>query len=344
MSRAGPALFASTCLVTALSARVAAEPQPQAPSRGFVDKLAGAIHAKIDALIIARPPKLTPPTPIKLRYKLAKVATLDIGAPLAALAAGDIDGDGKAELYAVTAREIVAIAADKKPRILGRVPFTGDAATPAPRDIVASAVVDPATSSVLAAASPWQRGMRVHWDKGTFVAIGIEPGFPQCPAETAQLATGRNYYGDAQTGFFGVRCSTGLVDSDGYALRTRAQLSLANKLDVTVERCAAAGLGCQPAARHEVAAVGTAFEIADVDRDGRPELIAAGAGAPGDPDTLKIVTLGDDEKKQAKLKKSFATGGIAGVAFADIDGNGTAEAIIAARVAGSAKVELWRVE
>jgi hypothetical protein len=339
--RRGSALVAATFVVTALSAHVDADGTPPPPSRGFVDRLAAAIHAKVDALIIARPPKLTPPTPIKLRYKLAKVATLDIGAPLAALAAADLDGDGRAELYAVTAREVIAIAADKKPRILARIAFAGDAATVVPRDVVASAAIDAGT--LLAAASPWQRGMRVRWDKGALVGVPLEPGFPQCATETAQLAPGRNYYGDAQTGHYGVRCASGFVDSDGYALRARAQLSLANKLDVTIERCAAAGLGCQPAARHEVSGVGTAFEVADVDRDGRPELIAAGAGAPGDPDALRIVTLGDDDKKHAKLKKSFANGGIAGVVFADVDGNGTPEVIVASRVAGSPKVELWRV-
>jgi hypothetical protein len=36
--------------------------------------------------------------------------SFDLGAPLVALTAADLDGDGKPELYAVTSREVVAIA------------------------------------------------------------------------------------------------------------------------------------------------------------------------------------------------------------------------------------------
>ena len=167
--------------------------------------------------------------------------------------------------------------------------------------------------------------------------------FPLCPNERAQLAPGRNYFGDATTGFYGARCTSKLVDSDGYPLRTRAQLSLANKPDVPVERCAATDLGCQLTGRHEYANVGITFDIADVDRDGTPELLYAAAGAPGDPDTLRVVSLGDDEKKP-KLKKAFTAGGVAGIASADLDGNGAAEAVIAVRLVGASRVDLWRLE
>src|SRR5690606_27488310 len=119
-------------------------------------------------------------------------------------------------------------------------------------------------------------------------------------------------------------------ESDGRPIRVRAQLSLAGKLDVHVERCVATNLGCQPGGKYEYTGVGIAFDVADVDRDGRPEVIYAGAGAPGDPDVLKVVSFGDDDKRQARLVKTFPAG-VAGIALADVDGNGVAEVLAAVR-------------
>jgi hypothetical protein len=135
-----------------------------------------------------------------------------------------------------------------------------------------------------------------------------------------------------------------LVEADGRAIRVRAQLTLANRLEISVERCTAANLGCQPAGKHEYPAAGVAFDVADVDRDGRPELIYTGAGAPGDPDLIKVVSLGDDEKKQARLRKSFTAGGVAGVAISDVDGDGVHEVVFAVRIVGATRVDLWRIQ
>ncbi len=331
------------CLATVPSVRVAAEVVVE-PPQSFIDKLLAEIHAKVDAAIIAQPPKLVPPTPIKVGWKLAKLATVDLGGPLAALTAGDLDGDGKAELYAVTPSEVIALGVDKKgTRILGRIAFSGDRMAAPPRDVVATAIIEGTT--VVAAVSGWQRGMRVIWQAGALTATPIEGGFPQCIGEVTPLIPGRNYFGfDVPNAHYGMHCTQTLVDANGYPLRTRARLTLANKLEIAVERCAAAGLGCQPAERHEYAGVGIAWEIADVDRDGKPELVYAGAGAPGDPDALKIVSLGDDDKKQSKLRKAFPAGGVAGIAVGDIDGNGAPDTIAAVRLLGATRVDLWRVE
>ena len=277
-----------------------------------------------------------------MRYKLARLGSLDLGAPLVALAGADLDGDGKGELYAVTAREVIGFALrGRKLEELGRVAFAGEPASPMPRDVVATAVVE--GGALVASASPWAKSLRVTWNGKALAGALGEPGFALCPGVVAQLAPGRNYFGDATTGHYGMRCQSALVEPDGRPIRVRAQLSLANQLAIEVERCAAANLGCQPASKLELAGVGVAFEIGDVDRDGRPEAIYSAAGAPGDPDLLKIVTLGDDDKKQAKLKKTFS-GGIAGIALVDLDGNGAPEVVAAVRLAGASRVDLWRVE
>jgi hypothetical protein len=336
------ALLISVAVVTPAYASDGAAASPR-PPQTYAEKLVAEMRRLVDAAIVARPPKLVPPKKVALAYKLGKLGTVDLGAPLVTLAAGDLDADGKAELYAVTAHDVIAIGlgTDKKPRELGRVAFAGERTTGAPRDVVGSAIVEGTT--LIASASTFVHSLRLSWKNGALVGEPGDPGFRMCPGEVAQLAPGRNYFGDALTGMYGVRCTNKLVDADGYPLRARAQLSLANKLDVAVERCAASDLGCQPTARYEYINVGDAFEVADVDRDGKPEVLYAAAGAPGDADTLRVLTLGDDDKKP-KLKKVFTAGGIAGIAVADLDGNTVPEAIAAVRLVGASRVDLWRLE
>lgn len=332
----------AAALVVAFAAPVGASDQPPPPADSLFRDLARDVRARIDAAIVARPPRFVPPKKVDIRWKLAKLGSLDLGAPLVTLTGADLDGDGTGELYAVTARDVIAIGLrGKRLEELGRVALVGEPALPMPRDVVGSATVD--GGSLAVGVSSWANSTRVTWNGKTLAAAPGDAGFVLCPGEVAQLVPGRNYFGDSLTGYYGARCRSGLVEPDGHPIRARAQLSLAGKLEVHVERCAATNLGCQPAARHDYAS-GAAFDIADVDRDGRPELVYTGAAAPGDPDLLQVVTLGDDDKKRAKLRKTFTAGGVAGVAVADLDGNGVAEVLAAVRIVGATRVDVWRIE
>lgn len=279
----------------------------------FVQRLIAEARARIDAAIAARPPVLTPPKKIAVKWRLAKVASLDLGAPLLALAGGN----GK--LYAVTPKEVIALGVGKKLVEVARVSLSGERAMPAPRDVIASAIVDGDT--LIVHVSSFAKSMRLRWVDKTLVADVGDVGYALCTGETATLTAGRNYFGDV----YNSRCAS-LVDAEGHALRVRGDVSVANKLTVTS--------GAQTI---EYKDAGVAFELADIDHDGTPEVIYSAAAAPGDADTLKVLSLGDDDKKP-KLKKAFTAGGIADIATV----NG--EVFVAVRLVGASRVDLWRIE
>jgi hypothetical protein len=66
----------------------------------------------------------------------------------------------------------------------------------------------------------------------------------------------------------------------------------------------------------------------------------SGAGAPGDPDAVKVIALGTDDKKG--LFRYRFNGGVAGIAVIDSDGDGAMEVIAAVRLVGATRVDLWR--
>ena len=63
------------------------------PPGDYYGDLAATVKAKLDALVAAHAPKLVPPVPIKPAWKAAKVGSIDLGAPLVAFAAANLDGD-----------------------------------------------------------------------------------------------------------------------------------------------------------------------------------------------------------------------------------------------------------
>lgn len=307
------------------------------PRDTYFDRLAAAVRGGLEDAAAARAPKLVPPVAIKVAWKAVRVGSLDLGAPLVAMTAADLDRDGKGELYAVTSREVVAFALEtRKVKELGRVAFTGAPAVPAPRDVVGTTAVEGA--ELVAGVSAWASELRVSWQGSALVGQAGGPGFLVCAGERMALFPGRNHFGDPLAPVLGIRCRNDLVDAGGHPLRVRAALTGA-KLEIAIERCTALG-ACQPAAKHEYKDYGIAFEIADIDRDGTPEVIVSGSGAPGDPDAVKVIALGGDDKKG--LFRYRFNGGVAGIAVIDSDGDGAIEVIAAVRLVGATRVDLWR--
>ncbi|MDX2089063.1 MAG: hypothetical protein SFX73_14495 [Kofleriaceae bacterium] len=301
------------------------------PRDDYFTRLAAAVHEGLDQLIAARPPTLVPPVRVPVTWKAVRLGSLDLGAPLVAMAAGDVDGDGKAEIYAVTAHDLVAIGlATGKPKELARVPFGGEPAVQRPRDTVGTVIID--GRDVIASVSTWGTELRASWNAKVFVGRPGDPGFLVCPGERLGLVPGRDHFGDVVAPLYGVRCRADLVDADGGALRVRGAL-VGTKLEVTVESCRSGT--CQPARKHAYKDYGAAFELADIDRDGTPEVIVTGAGAPGDPDAVKVISVGKDDKKGV-FRKTF-NGGVAAIAVVD------GAVVVAVRLLGSTRVDLWRL-
>jgi hypothetical protein len=305
---------------------------------GYLGRLAAAVRTRLDDAAAAHRTRLVPPVQVAVKWKPQKLGSLDLGAPIAAIAAADLDGDRRAELYVVTSREVIAASIAGKVHDLGRIAFTGDPAVPASRDVVGTAVVE--GGGLIAAVSAWAKDMRVQWDGKALTGKPGAGGFRVC-SDRMQLATGRNHFRDGSAALFGARCRGDLVDPAGAPLRVRGELSATGVLDVAVERCAGDGNACLPAGTYRYKDIGVAFEIADIDRDGTPDVIVSSASAPGDADAIRVIALGAPASKPA-FKKSF-NGGVAGIAVADGDGDGAAEVIAVVRLAGATRVDVWRL-
>jgi hypothetical protein len=139
-----------------------------------------------------------------------------------------------------------------------------------------------------------------------------------------------------------VQCRQDLVDRTGNPLHVRAELAKNGKLAVVVAKCAIDGTACQPVGNFEYRDVGVAFEIADVDHDGTPEVVVSEASPLGAEDVVRVMTL-DTTIKKPVLRWPFNSG-VAGIVMIDVDGDGLPEVVAASRLSNSTKVDLWRLD
>jgi hypothetical protein len=303
-------------------------------------------RADLAAAALANVPPAVPPVPIKVTWRAKRIASINLGAPLLALVGGDLDGDKRAELYAVTERDVVAFDVAKKVTERARAALPDDVPAIRPRDQVATAYIDRAGKPELRVmTSSRAHGARYALDGKGLRELGQLDQFPMCAGKTAALVPGRNHFGTVEAPVYGLRCRDDLVDRAGTPLAVTAELGAGGALAVTITpRATAEGTASvYTGAPVEVPAVGYAYEVADVDRDGTVDLITAGAGAPGDRDAIKVLAIdGATVAKKPKYRKAF-TGGVVAIAVADVDGDGADEVIGAVRLPGSTKVDLWQL-
>jgi hypothetical protein len=296
-----------------------------------------------------------PPVPVAVTWRDRRVASVDLGAPLLAVAGVDVDRDGRIELAALTTREVVLLApAGNALREVGRATLPGEPAAIRPRDPVGTLVVDERAAPVelLARSSELAEGVALRWSEGALRESRRVAGFPLCPELRAELAPGRNYFDggtarwedgsmapiDLPATFVSVICRADLRDPAGRPLWVTA---VVDSERVARLRCVAAQGECPPgpAPAGEYTGVGVAIEVADVDNDGSPEVLTTRGGAPGERDRVSIYTRQADRAIRVHARE-FSAGAV-GLVAGDVDGDGDRDVVVALRFAGSHNVTFW---
>jgi hypothetical protein len=345
------AVIAAAALWAVAAGRAHAAPAP-APASGGLAELFRELGAALDAAIAERVPK--PPVPVQVSWRDRRIGSIDLGAPLLALTAADLDRDGRAELAALTTREVVVLAVRERALVeKARAPLGGEPAPVRPRDPVGVLAVDvsPDGGAVLVARSSERAdAVRLGWQKGRMVELDRRPGFPLCGG-TMELAPGRNYFTGAgaqvgserlltplPVGFLSAMCTGPMADARGGRIAVAAIVDLDRVLHV---RCRSAGGGeCSATVKgRDYDGVGVAAEVADIDNDGMPEVLTTRGGAPGDRDRVSVFSVVGG--KVAKVYSKDFHAGVVGLGAGDLDGDGDRDVIVAVRFAGSHHVSFW---
>lgn len=359
-------LCAACCFGALLSTAIGAAraaPEPigaAAPGDDFLSVLWRRAQESLNEASAALEPPLVPPTPVKVKWRARRVSSVDLGAPLLAVAAGDVDGDGRAELVALTTSEVVLleVAGKRKLKVVSRAQLPDEPPTIRPRDPVGTVVVvdldGDGSREILARSSESKEGGTYAWRKDELREIGRFEGFPLGGGAFAGLEPGRNYFvasrarwaSEAPPGmpaqFYSAERRDDLVDPAGRTQWAVGFVTPDGELAIQLHtRCRASDGDACPGRAVDVTvpAVGVAFEVADVNRDGYPEAIVSANGPPGDPDRATVLTLRGGRPE--KLYRRSFNGGVVGLAAADFDGNGDLEVIAAVRLLGSHRVDVW---
>jgi hypothetical protein len=343
--------------LAALAVVVAAASAPRgaraAGERDGLAELFRELGAALDAAIAERVPR--PPLPVRVSWRERRLGSIDLGAPLLAVTAADLDRDGRAELAALTTRELVVLSVRERALVeRARVGLGGEPAPLRPRDPIGVLAVDeaPGGEAVLVARSSERAdAVRVAWRRGQLVALDRRAGFPLCGG-SAELVAGRNYFAAAAVQavgepllarlpaeFFSAVCRDRLVDARGGRIAVVGVVDLDRVLHVRCRGAGSAECSAATVRARDYDGVGVAAEIADIDNDGVPEVLTTRGGAPGDRDRVSVFSAVGGKVEKVYSKDFHA--GVVGVGAGDLDGDGDRDVIVAVRFAGSTHVSFW---
>jgi hypothetical protein len=280
------------------------------------------------------------PTPVTVRYKPKKIATIDIDTSIAAVAVADLDGDGRQEAFFATTDDVVVFGLRPGPRVISTIRFS-DPRVFRSRENVGSAWLDGTTLQFHV--SSHDAVMHVTWQGKGYrgAAAANDPAtFQFCRNKSMMLAPARNWFVESSAspttnGVYGLSCREDLANGKGHIMDVEAALSTNDVLNINVTpRCTQP---CDKPTSTSVAGVGYAFAIDDLDQNGNVEVITTAASA--NIDVITVTELGESPK--VLWKKSFAHGVIALFA-GDFDGDGRRQAFALLRN-GSHRADVWRL-
>ncbi|RKG58134.1 VCBS repeat-containing protein [Corallococcus sp. AB011P] len=242
--------------------------------------------------------------------------------PLGALAAGDLDGDGRDEVAALTEHEVVVFGADG--RVLARRELEGAAATATTREPFGALAVLTGPPRLAAWSTRYARGEVLVLDKakGTLRPSGTLDAAPLGTAERGAFVPGQTVFAPE------VRLA------DGRSLTVPAPFgtaSFAAPRMLFVHADSTASLYTRPAsAPLKVSGLGAGSALGDLDGDGVPELLTTSPQLQPSPDTLRVLSLSSDAPMahEPLWQGALPPGRALYVVTADLDGDKRREVVV----------------
>ena len=303
------------------------------------------LSAAIDGHAQARQARY--PRPIAIKFKPRRIADFNFDQPVLAAIAANVDGSGPDELVILTSTELIVLGGvgGGKLHVSKRVDLkkaAGGIAARRPRDPRGEISLDRGSNTLWVRSSELASGVKVAL--GGELAGGARfSGFPSCAPGTLPAVPGRSLMvgkqADLPALLYAARCGHPYYGDDGQDQIARAVLDSSGTLSVAVFGCQS--LPCKSILRVQaIADAGSAFALADIDRDGLPELVSAAGGAPNARERVSIFESRPDSWR-SEARFDFSMGAVA-IVVGQFDDDEELEVVSLHRKFRSLPVEVWR--
>ncbi|XHF14971.1 VCBS repeat-containing protein [Archangium gephyra] len=288
--------------------------------------IAQAVEADAAALALAavEPPRTpTPSTEEPLPLRLLGAVLARLPSPPAALAAGDLDGDGKDEVAVLTARAVHVFAADGSlvaERSLDVLP-PGPAPTREPFGALAILSGPP---RLAAWSTRFAHGEVLTLENGTLRGVSRLEAVPLGPEARGGFVPGQTAFAPE------VRLGNGEQRLAGVTARFTT-FSAANSRVLLVHPDGSAAFFARPGvAPVPISGLGAGSALGDLDGDGTPELLTTSPELQPSPDMLRVFkTNGSDPTAHEPLWQGpLPSGRALYVVTANLDGDKRREVVV----------------